>query len=71
MKPPFSLHATRRGFLGLAATSAALAAVARLPAAGALSADAGKAAFFSEHEREILTRVAERMVATGAPEARD
>lgn len=69
MKPASSLHATRRGFLSLAATSAALAAVARLPATAALSAKPGDTAFFSEPERELLTRVVERMVETGAPEA--
>ena len=41
MKPASSLHATRRGFLSLAATGAALAAVARLPATAALSAKPG------------------------------
>ena len=69
MKSASSLHTTRRGFLSLAATSAALAAVARLPAASALSANNSGTAFFSEHEREILTQVVERMVATGAPDA--
>jgi hypothetical protein len=69
MKPASSLHATRRRFLGLAATGAALAAVARLPASAALSAKPGESVFFSEPEREILTRVVERMVETDAPEA--
>jgi hypothetical protein len=64
-----SLHATRRGFLRLAATSAALAAVARLPATAALPERSGKTAFFTEQQREILTRVVERMVATGAADA--
>lgn len=63
------LHATRRGFLRLAATSAALATVARLPVARALSANGSEAAFFSAYERQILTRVVERMVATGAADA--
>lgn len=66
MSPASSLHTTRRGFLGLAARSAALATLARLPAARALAANGSKTAFFSEHERGILTAVVERMVATGA-----
>ena len=69
MESTSPLHATRRGFLRLAATSAALAAMARLPVASALSANGSEPVFFSEYEREILTRVVERMVATGAPEA--
>ena len=69
MKSASALHATRRGFLRLAATSAALAAVARLPAAGAVAANRSETAFFSEIERELLTAVVERMVATGAPDA--
>jgi hypothetical protein len=69
MKSASPLHTTRRGFLSLAATSAALAALARLPAARALSPGASEAAFFSEREREILTGVVERMVATGEPDA--
>jgi hypothetical protein len=69
MSPAPSLRATRRGFLSLAVASAALAAVARLPVASALSANGSETVFFSEYEREILTRVVERMVETGAPEA--
>jgi hypothetical protein len=69
MKSATSLHATRRGFLSLAATGAALAALARLPAASALAAAGSESAFFSGHEREILAQVVERMVATGAPDA--
>jgi len=69
MKSASPLHATRRGFLRLAAASAALAALARLPVAPALAANSGETRFFSEPEREILTRVVERMVATGAPDA--
>ena len=69
MNPLSSLHATRRGFLSLAASSAALAAMARLPAASALPANHSGAAFFSDQEREILTRVVERVVATGEPDA--
>jgi hypothetical protein len=69
MKSASPLRTTRRGFLSLAATSAALAALARLPAARALPANASRAAFFSERERQILTHVVERMVATGEPNA--
>jgi hypothetical protein len=69
MKPASPLHATRRGFLGLAAKSAALATLARLPVASALSANGGKTAFFSAYERGILTAVVERMVATGEANA--
>ena len=69
MKSASPLHATRRGFLRLAATSAALAALARLPAAGAVATNRCETAFFSEFERELLTAVVERMVATGAPDA--
>ena len=69
MKPAPPLHATRRGFLGLAAKSAALAALARLPAASALSANGAKTAFFSAYETAILTAVVERVVATGEASA--
>jgi hypothetical protein len=70
MKPAPPLYATRRGFLGLAAKSAALAALARLPAASALSANGAKTAFFSAYETAILTAVVERVVATGEASAR-
>lgn len=69
MRPAPSLCATRRGFLSLAAASAALAALARLPAAAVVSGNGREAAFFAEPEREILTRVVERMVATGEANA--
>jgi hypothetical protein len=69
MKSASPLHATRRGFLRLAATSAARAAVARLPAAAAVATNRSETTFFSEFERELLTGVVERMVATGAPDA--
>jgi hypothetical protein len=67
-----SLRATRRGFLRLAGTGAALAGLARLralPAGAAQLADAGGARFFAEREREILTCIVERMVDTGEPGA--
>lgn len=69
MNPAPSLRTTRRGFLSLAAAGTALAALARLPMACVPSANGAEAAFFTEHEREILTRLVERMVETGAPEA--
>jgi hypothetical protein len=69
---------TRRGFLRLAGTTAALAGVARLravPAAAAAAAGGpGTPRFFSSWETEILTQIAERMVDTGeagAPRLRD
>jgi hypothetical protein len=62
---------SRRGFLQLAGSGAALAALARLPALPALAAAPGDgaAAFFSADEREILTHVVERMVDSGLPGA--
>jgi hypothetical protein len=69
MDPAPSLRATRRGFLSLAAASAALTALSRLPAAAAVAASRCETTFFSEHETELLTGVVERMVATGAPDA--
>jgi hypothetical protein len=67
---------SRRGFLALAGSGAALAALGRLPAsagAGAAAAAAPGAApalaFFSPTEAEILTQVVERMVDSGLPEA--
>ena len=69
MDPAPSLRATRRGFLSLTAVGAALTALSRLPAAGAVATNRCETTFFSEHERELLTGVVERMVATGAPDA--
>lgn len=71
---------TRRGFLRLAGGTAALGALARgtsalggLAQLRALPAGAADAApdahFFAEREREILTRIVERMVDTGEPGA--
>jgi hypothetical protein len=67
---------SRRGFLALAGSGAALGALARLPAAAAraAAAPAEAAPFFAPAEIEILTRVVERMVdsgAEGAPRVRD
>lgn len=62
---------SRRGFLALAGSGAALASLARVRAvpAAALAAPEGAARFFSPREREILTQVVERMVDTGEPGA--
>lgn len=67
------LRATRRGFLRLAGGAAApggLAQLRALPAgATAAAAVASTPRFFSDPEREILTRIVERMVDTGEPDA--
>jgi hypothetical protein len=75
---------SRRSFLALAGSGAALAALARLPAAAARAAAAPAAAasaapaaaapFFAPAEAEILTAVVERMVDSGlegAPRVRE
>jgi hypothetical protein len=70
-------RATRRGFLRLASTTAALAALAQLraiPIALAAEERAGDGGFFQPGDREILTQIAERMVDTGeagAPRVRE
>jgi hypothetical protein len=62
---------TRRGFLGLTGSGAALASLASLRAipAGAAVAVPGAAPFFAPDTTEILTQVVERMVDTGEPGA--
>lgn len=63
---------SRRGFLGLAGSGAALASLASLraiPAASAAVAAPACAPFFGPRETEILTQVVERMVDTGEPGA--
>lgn len=63
---------SRRGFLALAGSGSALAALARLPAAALAAPAAGSApasAFFSAYEAEILTQVVERIVDSGLPDA--
>ncbi|HVH07103.1 MAG TPA: hypothetical protein VNE71_13990 [Myxococcota bacterium] len=61
---------SRRGFLSLAGSGAAFAALARLPAAPALAqAPAAAAPFFSPDESDILASIVERMVDTGLPDA--
>jgi hypothetical protein len=63
------LATTRRRFLLLSGTGAALAALGRLPAAAASAAPASGAAFFADAERGVLAAVCERIVDTGEPEA--
>lgn len=66
-----SAELSRRGFLALAGSSAALGALARLPA-GAIAAAAEPVpppAFFSAYEAEILSCVVERIVDSGLPDA--
>jgi hypothetical protein len=62
---------SRRGFLALAGSGAALAALGRIPASAAAAASAAPAAaeFFTPDETEILTHVVERMVDSGLPDA--
>ncbi len=62
---------SRRGFLRLAGTSAALTALAQLRGLPpeARAHEPGAATFFSPGETEILTQVVERMVETGVPGA--
>lgn len=61
---------TRRGFLALAGGGAALTSLASLRAVPVAAFDAaGSTHFFASRDREILTAVVERMVATGEPGA--
>jgi hypothetical protein len=63
---------SRRGFLALAGSGAALATLGRLPAS-ALSAASGAApggaAFFAPGEADVLLQVMERIVDSGLPDA--
>ena len=59
---------SRRGFLALSGSGAALAALGRLPATAAAAAAADAPAFFSPDESDILAAVVERMVDTGLPD---
>jgi hypothetical protein len=64
------MRGTRRGFLRLAGTSAALTVLAQaraLPVPAA--AEPPRQRFFDARETEILTQVVERMVDTGEPDA--
>jgi hypothetical protein len=67
-----ALRASRRGFLGLAGTAAAMAALAQLravpPASAAPVRDPGPR-FFDDAETAILRQVMERVVDTGLAEA--
>jgi hypothetical protein len=70
MALPPALHATRRGFLRLLGSGAALAALSRLPVVPATARAAPPGArFFDEAQTQILTHVVERMVASGEPDA--
>ena len=62
---------SRRGFLALAGSAAALAALGRLQASAlpAAGGAASGAAFFAAEEAEILTQVVQRMVDSGLPGA--
>ena len=61
------MQTTRRGFLALSGSAAALTALGRVgPAGAAVPTDAG---FFDANEREILGAVVARMVETGEPGA--
>lgn len=67
---------TRRSFLALAGSGAALAALARVTPGAALACGPGATPvatpgerFFEPDEAEILTAVVERMVDTGLPDA--
>ncbi|MEN8184898.1 MAG: hypothetical protein ABFS46_20445 [Myxococcota bacterium] len=70
MRPLRELATTRRGFLRLAGAAASLSALGQLRAIPAAAADvpAGET-FLSASEREILTQVVERLVASDAPDA--
>jgi hypothetical protein len=62
---------SRRGFLGLVGSGAALGSLASLRAipAGAAVAAPGTPGFFGPAEPEILTLIVERLVDTGEPGA--
>jgi hypothetical protein len=63
---------TRRSFLALAGGGAALGSIASLravPAAALEAAPGASGRFFAPREREILTRIVERLVDTGDPAA--
>ena len=68
--PSRRLRATRRGFLRLAGTSVALAALAQVRALPApAAAEPPRECFFDAQEMEILTQIVERMVDSGEPGA--
>ena len=69
MKSASPLHATRRGFLHLVGSGAALATLSRLPVVPATARAATPSErFFDDSRTEILTQVVERMVASGEPD---
>jgi hypothetical protein len=66
------LSATRRSFLRLVGSTAALSALAQLrvvPPAAAATEEVRAAGFFDASETEILTQLMERVVDTGLPDA--
>lgn len=60
---------SRRSFLGLVGSGAALGSIASLRALPAAAKQAGAGAFFTDGERAILTHVVERMLDGGDPAA--
>jgi hypothetical protein len=73
---PVRTRLTRRSFLALAGSGAALAAIARVAPGAALGCGPGRAPpagpagrFFAPDEAELLTVVVERIVDTGLPDA--
>ena len=70
MALPAAPRTTRRGFLRLLGSGAALATLSRLPGVPATARAATTGGrFFDEPQTEILTHVVERMVASGEPDA--
>jgi len=66
------VRTTRRGFLSLAGSSAAFAALAQVrfgAAAAAAEAPQAGASFFSAGEREVLEQIVARVCDTGEPDA--
>lgn len=71
-RPGWTLRSTRRGFLRLAGSGAALSALGQIgwgSLAPAARASPEGPSFFDPVETEILTQVMERIVDTGVPEA--
>jgi hypothetical protein len=60
---------SRRAFLRLSASSAAFAALARLPTGAAALAAGSGPRFFDDWETELLTQLMERIVDSGHPDA--
>jgi hypothetical protein len=60
---------SRRSFLALAGSGAALGTIARLPAPALAQAAPAATPFFSADESDILAAIVERMVDSGLPDA--